>query len=212
MPSRLKNSRGVYLITPDDNDSAHLFACVERLLQQPLALLQYRHKTGSAAMRYTQAEGLLGLCRAAGVPMLINDDWMLAKAIGADGVHLGALDDDPATVRKALGDDALIGVSCYNDFERARQLAAFDVDYLAFGAVFASKTKPLAKQAPLALFQQAKALAKTTVAIGGITPDNSALLRAAGADLIAVLSGVFDASDPAAALAAYNHTFFKVEP
>lgn len=209
MPSRLKKNRGVYLITPDNNDSAHLFACVELLLQQPLALLQYRHKTGNTAIRYTQAEGLLGLCRAAGVPLLINDDWPLAKAIGADGVHLGEFDDDPATVRKALGDDALIGVSCYNDFDRARQLAALDVDYLAFGAVFASKTKPLARQAPMALFQQAKTLAKPTVAIGGITPDNSVMLRNAGADLIAVLSGVFDANDPAAALAAYNHTFLQ---
>lgn len=209
MPSRLENPRGVYLITPDDNDTARLLARAEQLLQQPLALMQYRHKSGSAETRRLQAEGLLELCRKAGVPLLINDDWRLAKAIGADGVHLGEFDDNPADVRNAIGPNALIGVSCYDDIGRATRLAAFDIDYLAFGAVFASRTKPFARRAPLSLFQKAQALGKACVAIGGITPDNSALLRDAGADMIAVLSGVFDASDPATALAAYNHTFLQ---
>jgi thiamine-phosphate pyrophosphorylase len=78
--------------------------------------------------------------------------------------------------------------------------------------VFPSPTKPLAPRAPLHLFADARSLAKPTVAIGGITPDNSAQLRDAGADFIAVISGVFDAPDPSAALAAYHHSFSQVDP
>ena len=212
MPSRLENRRGVYLITPDVDDTRRLLALCEDLLTQPVALFQYRNKSASAGLKHRQASALLESCRKAGVPLLINDDWRLAAEIGADGVHLGRLDDEPAAVRDALGSQALIGVSCYNELARARDAAALDVDYLAFGAVFPSPTKPMAAPVPLHLFTEARTLGKATVAIGGITPDNSAQLRDAGADFIAVISGVFDAPDPSAALAAYNHSFSKVIP
>ena len=212
MPSRLENRRGVYLITPDLDDTRRLLALCEDLLTQPGALFQYRNKSASAGLKHRQASALLESCRKAGVPLLINDDWRLAAEIGADGVHLGRLDDEPAAVRDALGSQALIGVSCYNELARARDAAALDVDYLAFGAVFPSPTKPMAAPAPLHLFTEARTLGKATVAIGGITPDNSAQLRDAGADFIAVISGVFDAPDPSAALAAYNQSFSKVIP
>ena len=120
------------------------------------------------------------------------------------------IDAAPAKAREALGSRALIGVSCYNDLDRARHAAAQDVDYLAFGAVFPSPTKPMAPHAPLPLFAEARSLGKPTVAIGGIRPDNSAQLRDAGADFIAVISGVFDAPDPVAALLAYHHSFSQV--
>lgn len=210
MPSRLKTRSGIYLITPDRSDTDALCRQVAALLAQPAALLQYRHKGADAALRHEQASALLPICRRAGVPLIVNDDWRLALDIGADGVHLGGSDADPATVRAAAGRDVIIGVSCYGDFERAAAMAALDVDYLAFGAVFPSPTKPLAPRAPLALFAEAKALGKPTVAIGGISPDNSGQLRAAGADFIAVISGVFDAPDPAAALTAYHLAFDKV--
>jgi len=212
MPSRLENRRGVYLITPDLDDTRRLLALCEDLLTQPVALFQYRNKSASASLKHRQASALLESCRKAGVPLLINDDWRLAADLGADGVHLGRLDDEPAAVRDALGSQALIGVSCYNELARARDAAALDVDYLAFGAVFPSPTKPMAAPAPLHLFTEARTLGKATVAIGGITPDNSAQLRDAGADFIAVISGVFDTPDPSAALAAYNHSFSKVIP
>jgi thiamine-phosphate pyrophosphorylase len=211
MPSRLKIARGVYLITPDFADTPRLLSLTERLLQNPPALLQYRNKTADTALRRQQAEALLHLCRQAGVPLIVNDDWPLAQQIGADGVHLGELDGDPAEIRKAMGDDALIGVSCYDDIARAQRLSRQDVDYLAFGAVFASGTKPQARQAPLDLFKSARALGKATVAIGGITPDNCGQVRDAGADFIAVISGVYSAPDPVAALATYHH-FFKQVP
>lgn len=212
MPSRLENRRGVYLITPDLDDTPRLLALCEELLTQPVALFQYRNKGASAPLKRRQASALLESCRKAGVPLLINDDWRLAADIGADGVHLGKLDDEPAAVRNTLGSQGLIGVSCYDDMARARAAAALDIDYLAFGAVFPSPTKPLAPRAPLNLFAEARSLCKPTVAIGGITPDNSAQLRDAGADFIAVISGVFDAPDPSAALAAYHHSFSQVDP
>lgn len=210
MPSRLKTRSGIYLITPDRSDTEALCRQVAALLAQPAALLQYRHKGADAALRHEQASALLPICRRAGVPLIVNDDWRLALDIGADGVHLGGSDADPAAVRNAAGRDVIIGVSCYGDLERAAAMAALDVDYLAFGAVFPSPTKPLAPRAPLTLFAEANALGKPTVAIGGISPDNSGQLRAAGADFIAVISGVFDAPDPAAALTAYHLAFDKV--
>lgn len=212
MTSRLPKTAGIYLITPQMDDTARLRSLIGSLLQQPVALLQYRHKGIDQALKRRQAEALLPICRDAGVPLIINDDWTLAQAIGADGVHLGQSDADLAMVRAELGDDLLIGVSCYDDFERASAMSRYDIDYLAFGAVFDSPTKPLARKAPLRLFAEAKALGKPTVAIGGITPDNCLQLHAAGADFIAVISGVFDASDPAQALTAYHHAFSKVSP
>ena len=212
MPSRLENRRGVYLITPDLDDTRRLLALCEQLLTQPVALFQYRNKVAPAPLKRLQACALLESCRKAGVPLVINDDWRLAADIGADGVHLGMHDADPIAARQVLGSRALIGVSCYADMARARAAAALDIDYLAFGAVFPSPTKPLAPQAPLHLFAEARRLGKPTVAIGGITPDNSAQLRDAGADFIAVISGVFDAPDPSAALAAYHHSFSQVDP
>lgn len=207
MTSRLRQSTGIYLITPDTDDGAGLCRLLDTLLARDVALLQYRNKAAGPAQRQAQAAALLALCRRHGVPMLVNDDWRLARAIGADGVHLGATDDAPERVRAALGDDFLIGVSCYGDLERASALSRQDVDYLAFGAAFASPTKPAAAKAPLSVFRNAEGLGKPTVAIGGITPDNCSQLRDAGADFIAVISGVFDAPDPAQALAAYRQSF-----
>lgn len=207
MTSRLTKTTGIYLITPETDDTDYLCGIIEQLLKQPVALLQYRYKGSDRVLKRRQAEALLAIAHAADVPLIINDDWSLAHAIGADGVHLGQSDDDPAMVRRNLGENKLIGVSCYNDFRRAEAMAGCDIDYLAFGAVFASPTKPLAGKAPLSLFLDAKRLGKPTVAIGGITPDNCSQLRDAGADFIAVISGVFDAPDPASALAAYIKFF-----
>ena len=212
MPSRLKTRSGIYLITPDRSDTEALCRQVAALLAQPAALLQYRHKGADAALRHEQASALLPICRRAGVPLIVNDDWRLALDIGADGVHLGGDDAAPDSVRAAAGNALIIGVSCYGALDRAPRMAALDIDYLAFGAVFPSATKPLAPRAPLTLFAQAKPFGKPLVAIGGISPDNSGQLRAAGADFIAVISGVFDAPDPAAALTAYHHAFQKVQP
>lgn len=207
MNTRLKNTGGIYLITPDMADTERLCAQVESLLRHPVALLQYRNKAADQPLRRGQAKALQTLARQADVPFIINDDWRLALDIGADGVHLGADDALPGLVRSQAGGRMIIGVSCYNDLPRARQVSLEDVDYLAFGAVFPSQTKPGAPQAGLEILRTAKTFGKPIVAIGGITPDNSAEVIAAGADFIAVISGVFSAQYPDQALSSYLNTF-----
>lgn len=200
--------RGLYAVTPDETDDERLVALAAQVLAGRPALLQYRNKRAAAAQRRTQAAALRELCRAAGVPLIINDDLALALEVGADGVHLGRDDGDPAAARRALGNGCILGVTCYADLARARAGAAAGVDYVAFGAMFPSSTKPSAPPAPFALLGQAKAeLGLPVAAIGGITLDNAAEVVAAGADLIAVIGDVFAAPDPAARAAAYRALF-----
>lgn len=199
-------ARGLYLLTPDEPDSARLLARTRPLLAHA-ALLQYRNKAADAALRRVQAAALLEACRAAGVPLIVNDDIALAAELGADGVHLGEHDAAVAEARGRLGPGRLIGVSCYQDFARALQAARDGADYLAFGAFFPSPTKPGARRATPALLHATAGLGLPRVAIGGITPDNAAQLVAAGADLVAVISGVYDAPDPAAAARAIQALF-----
>jgi len=199
-------TRGLYLITPDDPDTARLLARVDAVLDHA-ALLQYRNKSASAALRREQAEALLALCAARGVRLIVNDDLALAQAIGADGVHLGENDVDVRAARVALGADTLIGVSCYDDLDRARAAAATGASYIAFGALFPSSTKPNARRASFELLRDSAGFGLPRVAIGGITPDNARSVVAAGAELIAVISGVFDAPDPPAAARAYCACF-----
>lgn len=198
--------RGLYLITPDDNDTHRLLDRVRGVLGHA-ALLQYRNKIADAELRRTQVTALLPLCDSAGVPLIVNDDWSLCRDCGAGGVHLGEHDGDIDVARAPLGSDALIGVSCYDDPQRARHAVASGADYVAFGAFFPSPSKPKARRAALDLLRTAKPLGKPLVAIGGITPDNAPALLAAGADMVAVISGVFDAPDPIAAARAYAACF-----
>ena len=200
------NARGLYLLTPDEADTGRLLARVAPLLAHA-CWLQYRNKGATPALRAQQARALLPPCRAAGVALIVNDDAALAAAIGADGVHLGEHDDAIAAARAQLGDAALIGRSCYDDLAGARRAVAAGADYVAFGAFHPSPSKPGARRATPALLGAAAALGVPRVAIGGITPDNAAPLVAAGADLIAVISGVFDAADPVAAARACARLF-----
>ena len=190
-------SRGLYLITPDELDTSRLLARVGPLLALGVAVLQYRNKQADPSQRRKQAQALLEICRAAGVPLIINDDWRLAAGIGADGAHLGADDGEMRGARDALGPDAILGASCYDDISRAERAAAAGANYLAFGAFFESGTKPLARRADLSLLREARQLRLPTVAIGGISPDNARSVLAAGADFLAVIGAVFDAPDPA---------------
>lgn len=200
--------RGLYLVTPDDADGARLLARVAAVLPARPALLQYRNKLADAAARREQAAALAGLCRAAGVKLIINDDPALALAVGADGVHLGRDDGDIAAARAALGAGRIVGASCYDEWSRAQAAAAAGADYLAFGAMFPSSTKPLAVRAPLELLGRARReFGREVAAIGGITLDNAAQLVGAGADLVAVISDVFAAPDPLARARAYAALF-----
>lgn len=198
--------RGLYLLTPDDTDTPALLARVRAVLSEA-SLLQYRNKAAGHALRLAQVRALLPLCRGAGVPLLVNDDVEIAVQAGADGVHLGEHDGSLALARQALGAAAIIGASCYDDLSRARAAAAAGADYVAFGAFHPSATKPAARRAEPALLRAAATLRLPRVAIGGITPDNAPALVQAGADLLAVVSGVFDAPDPPAAARAYRACF-----
>ena len=196
MHSRLQG-RGLYVIT--DGPRPNLLQVVAQALAGGARLLQYRDKTDDHARRLAEARAIRALCAARGVPMIVNDDVALAREANAAGVHLGEDDGDIAAARGALGADAIIGVSCYDSAERARQLAEAGADYLAFGAFFPSPTKPHARRASFDLLRQTAALGLPQVAIGGITPDNGRLLIDAGADFIATVSALYGANDTRAA-------------
>ena len=190
--------RGLYLITPDTRDPSRLLERVRPLLPFA-ACLQLRAKSMDDRLLRDAGARLREACADARVPFIVNDDARLARELAADGVHLGEHDGGIADARALLGEDAIIGVSCYDDLQRARDAAAAGADYLAFGAFFPSPTKPHARRAGLDLVRDGAAHELPRVAIGGITPDNAGPLVAAGADLLAVISGVFDAPDPVAA-------------
>lgn len=198
---------GLYLLTPDDADTGRLVARVADVIQHA-ALLQYRNKQANGPLRLQQALALQRLCAQAGVPLVVNDDPQLAGEAGANGVHLGEDDGDIASARKLLGDDAIIGVSCYDDSEAARQAVLDGASYVAFGAFFPSGTKPLQqRRATASLLRESARLGVPRVAIGGITPENAPQLVDAGADLVAVIAGVFDAPDPREAASAIAALF-----
>lgn len=187
--------RGLYAITPDELARAGVMARVEAAVASgALCALQYRRKQASAAQLRAEASALQALCRRHGVPLIVNDDLELALEIGADGLHLGREDGDLAGARARLP-GRLLGASCYNQPDLARRAVAAGADYVAFGSVFASPTKPAAVRAPLALF--ALPLAVPKVAIGGITLANAAQVVAAGADCVAVITDLFEAPDVA---------------
>ncbi len=206
MHARSAAPRGLYLLTPDEPDTARLLARVAPVLPHA-TWLQYRNKRADAAQRRAQVHALLPLCRATGVPLIVNDDWQLAADTGADGAHLGRDDGALGDARAALGAGAILGASCYADIARAQAAVTAGASYVAFGAFFPSPTKPGAPLAPKALLREATRPPVPRVAIGGITPDNARQLAAAGADLVAVISGVFDARHPAAAARAYRAAF-----
>lgn len=197
---------GLYGITPDLADTAELLRRVDAALRGGLRWLQYRNKAADAALRHEQALALAARCRAAGAGLIINDDLRLAHAVGAAGVHLGGDDGDLAAAREYLGAKAILGASCYADLARAHRARAAGASYVAFGAVFASSVKPNAVVAPLTLLTRARRdVGLPVAAIGGITLADVPALRAAGADLLAVITDLFATADIADRAAAYLH-------
>lgn len=192
--------QGLYAITDANLQRPQdLRSCVEAVLGNGVRLLQYRDKSAHPR-RWQEARQLAALCRAHGTVFIVNDDVELAAAVAADGVHLGRDDLALGAARTRLGPGAIIGLSCYNDLARARSAAAAGADYVAFGSVFPSSTKPGAVHASLELLRSARsALTLPIVAIGGITADNARQVIETGVDAVAVISGVFGVPEPAAA-------------
>ncbi|MDH5264346.1 MAG: thiamine phosphate synthase [Betaproteobacteria bacterium] len=204
--------RGLYAITPETDDLARLVDLARCAIDGGARLVQYRSKNLPAPVRRRQAQALLDLCRGLGVPLIVNDDLALAIDIAADGIHLGREDGDPRDARSRLP-GAILGVSCYDDPGRAIAAAEAGADYVGIGSVFPSATKPLAVRSGLAAIAEAKRCSSIAVAaIGGITPANAAQAVAAGADMLAVISSLFDAPDVTAAARALSRPFDTDSP
>lgn len=194
-------TKGLYALTPDWPAERHRHLDeVAAVLEGGAVMLQYRAKQGRASL--AEASRLLGLCQSAGVPLIINDEIELARQVGAAGVHLGGSDGSIESARAVLGSEAIIGVSCYNSLERARQAEEAGASYVAFGRFYGSRTKPNAPLAELETLKAARRLIGIpVVAIGGITSENAIPLLSHGAGLLAVVEGVFGAADPRQAAA-----------
>lgn len=203
----LRFPRGLYGVSPDWDDTPRLLAALGAAAAGGMVAFQLRRKTAEPQAVLEQARQIVQRCRELGVLSIINDDWRLAALVDADGVHLGREDGNLADARVALGPDRIIGCSCYDDPARAERAMLADVDYVAFGAMYPSGVKPEAVRALPEHLRQARRIVDeahegsrpAVVAIGGITPDNAAPVIAAGADSIAVISGVFLAPDIQAA-------------
>jgi len=193
--------RGLYAITPDGPD---VMQKVQQALEGGIALLQYRRKGFSREFLLQEAKQMHRLAQRHQVPFIVNDDVELALELGADGVHLGREDCDLAAARKKMK-AKLLGASCYDRLDLAKAAVAAGADYVAFGSVFSSPTKPAAVRAPLSLFQDN--IGVPLCAIGGVTLQNAAQLLAAGADCLAVISDLFEAPDIAEKARAYGKLF-----
>jgi len=189
--------RGLYAITDEELIPESAFAVtIEQALRGGASIIQYRDKSGNEQKRLEQASVLRALCSEYTASLMINDDITLAKAVAADGVHLGEDDASIDQARSLLGRQTIIGVSCYNQLQRAIEAEAAGADYVAFGAIFTSSTKPAARPASCELISEAKSQLDIPVcAIGGIDITNVARVIDAGADMTALISGLFSAAD-----------------
>jgi len=200
--------RGLYLVTPEWDDTDKLLATTDAALAAGAVLVQYRHKQASPELRQEQAGALLALCRRHGRPLVINDHLALCQAIDADGVHLGHTDQDIAQARAALGQGKIVGASCYGELALARSAQAAGASYVAFGGFYPSPVKKYTFVTSPELLDQARAeFTLPLVVIGGMTPANAAPLVARGVDMVAAITSVYGARDPGAAVRAFGALF-----
>ena len=203
----LRFPAGIYAITPNWPNTNKLLEAIEKASKtHKISALQWRRKSEHNEDLTQQAEQVVKLCKQLGITSIINDNWRLALQLDADGAHLGR-DDASASeltlARATLGPDKILGVSCYNELDRACNMLELDADYLAFGTVYSSPTKPDAVRAPLNMLGQARQLCikaaeiqghnkrTAVVAIGGVTLDKLTELQEHGADSFAMISGLF---------------------
>lgn len=201
---------GLYLVTPNWDDTARLLDCTERALAAGAALVQYRHKDASDDLRREQGEALLALCRRYGRPLIINDHVQLCLALGADGVHVGGTDISVAAARSALGPEKIVGASCYGDLALARAAQAAGASYCAFGGFYPSTVKQYTfTTAPDIVLQARAELALPVVVIGGMTAQNAAPLVERGAHMVAAITSIYMADDPALAVHGFKALFAR---
>lgn len=192
--------KGLYLVTPDWDDTQKLLQVTEAGLRGGAALVQYRHKTAPPPLRREQAAALQALCREHGKPFIINDHVELCIELGADGIHVGGTDASVAEVRAAVGPDRIVGASCYGTLQLARDAHAAGASYVAFGGFYPSRVKKYDMKTPPEIVAQSKAeIPLPAVVIGGMTQENCTPLVVLGADMVAAISSVYMADDPESA-------------
>jgi len=191
----------VYLVTDDRMERSTRRRILEDTLSAGVQVVQLRDKHASARALYDEAVDLAALCHRHGALLIVNDRVDVAVASGADGVHVGQDDLPAARARAIIGPDVLLGVSA-STIEEAIEVDRSGADYLGFGAMFPTPTKSDAEYAGPAMLAVVKRHVRLPiVAIGGITALNLPAVLAAGADLVAVVSAVFGATDPPGAAA-----------
>jgi len=201
-----KKLKGIYAITPDIDISdakarRRLLEQTERMLDSGLTMFQFRNKSPDSKQKTQLAQQCQRLCRHYHTPFIVNDDVLLAQQCDADGIHVGQSDSDVPSIREALGDQAIIGVSCHGDIVLADNAVHDGADYIAFGRFFPSTSKPEAAPADIRVLQRAKnRFDVPIVAIGGIREDNAEYVLHAGADILAMIDGLFNSHDLKATL------------
>ncbi len=200
--------KGLYLVTPDWDDTQKLLAVTEAGLRGGAALVQYRHKTASAQLRQEQAAQLQALCRKYDRPFIVNDFVDLCVELDADGVHVGGTDVSVAQARAALGPAKIVGASCYGSMQLARDAHQAGASYVAFGGFYPSRVKKYEVTTQPEIVTQAKAeIPLPNVVIGGMTQENAEPLVAQGADMVAVISSVYMVDDPETAARRFVNLF-----
>jgi thiamine-phosphate pyrophosphorylase len=199
---------GLYAITPDQPELDLFIAATKAILEGGVRLIQYRNKCAPMHEKLYQARRIKHLCEKYGALFIINDDIRLAVALNADGVHLGENDASLLDARHQLGSNRIVGITCYNNIDKARQAQSEGADYVSFGSFFSSQTKPYAPQASLDLLKEAKTqLNVPIVAIGGITLENAEELVNAGADALAVINALYSSQNPANTAQSFSELF-----
>ncbi len=184
--------QGLYVITDPALCGTNIINKVEQAISGGAQIVQYRNKAAGQQQQLDEAKALQTLCQKYHRIFIINDDIALAKAVNADGIHLGRTDKAIHTAREQLGNEKIIGVTCHSDLNAAKEAQSQGADYIAFGRFYPSHTKPSAPPAKIDILQQAQSqLQRPIVAIGGITIENAATLITAGADMLAVIHAIF---------------------
>ncbi|MGN0918085.1 MAG: thiamine phosphate synthase [Oxalobacter sp.] len=201
--------KGLYIVTPDWDDTAKLVDVTEKALKGGAQIVQYRHKTAGPEQRLEQAKALQVLCRQYNRTFIVNDYVDLALEIGADGIHVGGTDAPVAKVRAAVGPNKIVGASCYGSLVLASNAVSAGASYVAFGGFFPSRVKKYPVTTPPTVVADWKKEnpAMPVCVIGGMTAENSASLVKLGADMVAAVSGVYFQDDPEAAAKEYVAMF-----
>lgn len=206
----MQKLEGIYAITDPGLMGDDFLDMAQQVINSGVQVLQYRNKAASFDRQLLEAKHLCQLCQDNNVVFLVNDHLDLAIQVDADGVHLGQGDTPLETAREKLGSDKIIGITCHDSLKLATEAENQGADYIAFGRFYPSQTKPGASPAMPGIISQAKQLLNIPVAaIGGITPQNVAPLLEQGADMIAVIHGIFGQADPGQAVSEYQAVFSK---